>query len=129
VARSCWHQSDAARRTTLEDGDVIRIPERSSLVLVSGEVLFPNAVVHDAKARVTDYVQRVGGFNQGADQSRLIVLHQDGSVVASTEAGVVQPGDEIMVLPKIDTKRIEITRGITQIIYQIAVAAKVLLAL
>jgi hypothetical protein len=34
-----------------------------------------------------------------------------------------------MVLPKIDTKRIEITRGITQIIYQIAVAAKVLLAL
>ena len=122
-------QSDTARRTTLEDGDVIRIPERSSLVLVSGEVLFPNAVVHDAKARVADYVQRVGGFNQGADQSRLIVLHQDGSVVAATEAATVQPGDEIMVLPKIDTKRIEITRGITQIIYQIAVAAKVLLAL
>lgn len=122
-------QSDAARNATLEDGDIIRIPERSSLVLVSGEVLFPNAVVHDAKARVTDYVQKVGGFNQGADQSRLIVLHQDGSVVAATEAATVQPGDEIMVLPKIDTKRIEITRGITQIIYQIAVAAKVLLAL
>ncbi|MEY4907050.1 MAG: hypothetical protein RL260_768 [Pseudomonadota bacterium] len=122
-------QSDAARNATLEDGDIIRIPERSSLVLVSGEVLFPNAVVHDAKARVTDYVQKVGGFNQGADQSRLIVLHQDGSVVAATESATVQPGDEIMVLPKIDTKRIEITRGITQILYQIAVAAKVLLAL
>ena len=122
-------QSDAARNTTLEDGDVIRIPERSSLVLVSGEVLFPNAVVHDARSRVTDYVQRVGGFNQGADQSRLLVMHQDGSVVAATESATVQPGDEIMVLPKIDTKRIEITRGITQIIYQIAVAAKVLLAL
>ncbi|MEX8492408.1 polysaccharide biosynthesis/export family protein, partial [Sphaerotilus sp.] len=50
-------QSEAARNTTLEDGDVIRIPERSSLVLVSGEVLFPNAVVHDAKSRVIDYVQ------------------------------------------------------------------------
>jgi protein involved in polysaccharide export with SLBB domain len=122
-------QSDAARNATLEDGDIIRIPERSSLVLVSGEVLFPNAVVHDAKARVTDYVQKVGGFNQGADQSRLIVLRQDGSVVAATESATLQPGDEIMVLPKIDTKRIEITRGITQIIYQIAVAAKVLLAL
>ncbi|MEX8495329.1 MAG: polysialic acid transporter, partial [Sphaerotilus sp.] len=114
---------------TLEDGDVIRIPERSSLVLVSGEVLFPNAVVHDAKSRVIDYVQWVGGFNQGADQSRLLVVHQDGSVLAATESAAVQPGDEIMVLPKIDTKRIEITRGLTQIIYQIAVAAKVLLAL
>jgi protein involved in polysaccharide export with SLBB domain len=122
-------QSDAAMRATLEDGDVIRIPERSSLVLVSGEVLFPNAVVHDTTSRVTDYIQRVGGFNQGADQSRLLVLHQDGSVMAANESAAIQPGDEIMVLPKIDTKRIEITRGITQIIYQIAVAAKVLLAL
>lgn len=121
--------SDTTRATTLEDGDVLRIPERSSLVLVSGEVLFPNAVVHDAKARVVDYVQRVGGFNQGADQTRLIVLRQDGSAVAGSESATVQPGDEIMVLPKIDTKRIEITRGITQILYQIAVAAKVLLTL
>jgi hypothetical protein len=30
-----------------------------------------------------------------------------------------------MVLPKVDTKNIEVTRGITQILYQIAVAAKV----
>jgi hypothetical protein len=34
-----------------------------------------------------------------------------------------------MVLPKIDTKSIEITRGITQIVYQIAVAARVLFGL
>jgi len=30
-------------------------------------------------------------------------------------------------LPKIESKNIEITRGISQIIYQIAVAAKVIL--
>jgi hypothetical protein len=35
------------------------------------------------------------------------------------------PGDEIMILPKIDSKNIEVTRGITQILYQIAIAAKV----
>ena len=44
-------------------------------------------------------------------------------------SGVLKPGDEIMVLPKIETKSVEITRGITQIIYQIAVAAKVLFGL
>jgi hypothetical protein len=30
-----------------------------------------------------------------------------------------------MILPKIDSKNIEVTRGITQILYQIAIAAKV----
>jgi hypothetical protein len=34
-----------------------------------------------------------------------------------------------MVLPRIETKNVEITRGISQIVYQIAVAAKVLFGL
>jgi hypothetical protein len=41
----------------------------------------------------------------------------------------VQPGDEIMVLPKIEAKSVEITRSITQIIYQLAISAKVLFGL
>lgn len=121
--------SGTADSTQLEDGDIIRIPEQSNLVLVSGEVLFPNALVHDAKAGIDDYVERAGGYNQGADKARVIVLHQDGRVATRAEAAKLQPGDEILVLPRIDTKSIEITRGITQIIYQVAVAAKVLLGL
>jgi protein involved in polysaccharide export with SLBB domain len=122
-------QREQAPDTLLEDGDILRIPEESNLVLVSGEVLFPNALVFEPQAKAEDYVQRAGGFNQGADKARLIVLRQDGSVVPATEAASLQPGDEIMVLPKIETKNVEITRGITQILYQIAVSAKVLLGL
>ena len=55
-------------------------------------------------------------------------LHQDGSVAADPRAPL-QAGDEIMVLPRIETKRIEVTRGITQILYHIAVAAKVVFGL
>lgn len=117
-----------AQATLLEDGDVIRVPEQSNLLLVSGEVMFPTALVYDQKASVIDYVERSGGFRQGAGSARLLVLHQDGSVAEGRDTEV-RPGDEIMVLPKIETKRIEITRGITQILYQIAVAAKVLLDL
>ncbi|MCW7538935.1 polysaccharide biosynthesis/export family protein [Aquabacterium sp. A7-Y] len=120
---------DEAPNTLLEDGDIIRVPEQSNLVLVSGEVLFPNALVHEAGKSAKDYVESAGGFNQGADKSRLIVLRQDGTVVPSTEDASLQPGDELMVLPKIETKRVELTRGITQIIYQIAVSAKVLFGL
>lgn len=115
---------EGAPGTLLEDGDVLRLPERSNLVLVSGEVLFPNSLVHDPGASAEDYVKQSGGYTQNADASKLVVLHQDGSVGDATRQALV-PGDEIMVLPKIDTKKVEITRGITQIVYQIAVAAKV----
>jgi protein involved in polysaccharide export with SLBB domain len=117
-----------APNTLLEDGDVLRVPEESNLVLVSGEVLFPNALIHDPRATAADYVKQAGGYTQNADASKLVVLHQDGSVADAERQGL-RPGDEIMVLPKIDTKRVEITRGITQIVYQIAVAARVLLGL
>ncbi len=121
-------QGEAAGETLLENGDVLRIPEQSNLVLVNGEVLFPNALVFDRAAGAEDYIARAGGYTQGADRARLIVMRQDGSVSEAAKV-TLQPGDEIMVLPKIETKNIEITRGITQIVYQIAVAAKVLFGL
>ena len=118
-----------AGKTLLEDGDILRIPERSNLVLVSGEVLFPNALVYDAKSDVERYVSQAGGYTQGADQSKVLAVRQDGSVIADARTVALLPGDEIMVLPKIETKNIEVTRGITQIVYQIAVAAKILFGL
>ena len=40
-------------------------------------------------------------------------------------SGIIRRGDEIMVLPKITTKSIEITRAITTILFQIAYTAKI----
>jgi protein involved in polysaccharide export with SLBB domain len=114
--------------TLLEDGDVIQVPERSNLVLVNGEVIFPTALIFDPKAQTGDYVKRAGGYTQGADRARVLVLHQDGSVAENSSAAL-RAGDEVLVMPKIETKSIEITRGITQILYQIAVSAKILLDL
>jgi len=116
---------EQAPATLLEDGDVIRVPEYSNLVLVGGEVNAPNALVFEDGISAKDYIKRAGGFTQRADSARLLVMHQDGSVAEDPSNGM-RPGDEILVLPKIETKTLEITRGITQIIYQIAVAAKVL---
>lgn len=119
-------QGSEAGSMLLEDGDVLRVPERSSLVQVSGEVMFPNALAYDKRAGIEDYVARAGGYTQGADRAKLIVVRQDGSVSAARDSAALQPGDEVMVMPKIETKSVELTRGITQILYQIAVAAKVL---
>jgi hypothetical protein len=122
-------QGSDAGKTLLEDNDVIRIPERSNLVLVSGEVLFPNALVYEEQGDAERYIAKAGGYTQGADQSKVLAIRQDGSVVPDARGVALQPGDEIIVLPKIETKNIEITRGITQIVYQIAVAAKILFGL
>jgi len=114
-----------AENTLLEDGDIIRIPEISSLVMVHGEVLFPNAISFRNGFAVDDYIQLSGGFTQTANK-KVLVLRQNG-VIEEDSSAVIKPGDEIMVLPKVETKRLEITRAITQILYQIAIAARMVL--
>lgn len=121
-------QTDNAGATLLEDGDLLRVPENSNLVLVSGEVLFPNALIFDEKATVETYVERAGGYTQGADKARVVVMRQDGSVGGARDTRL-QAGDEIMVLPKVESKNVEVARGITQILFQIAVIAKTALGL
>ncbi|MFJ2993428.1 polysaccharide biosynthesis/export family protein [Pandoraea sp. NPDC087047] len=115
--------------TLLEDGDIIRIPEKSSLVMVHGEVIFPNAVSWQDGDNANDYIERSGGYLQGESKSRVVVIRQNGEVVSMSSRTLIDAGDEIMVLPKVQTKHVEVTRGITQILYQIAVAAKVVLGL
>jgi protein involved in polysaccharide export with SLBB domain len=120
-----------AGETLLEDGDVIRLPETSNVVLVSGEVLMPNALVYRDGEDIESYIRRAGGYTQGADEARVLVVRQDGSIVEALPSArtVLRAGDELMVLPKVETKNIEVTRGVTQIIYQIAVAARIALGL
>ena len=90
--------------------------------------MFPTTLVYERSAGIDDYVSRAGGYNQGADRARVAVVRQDGSV-SNERAPDLRPGDEIMVLPKIETKNVEVTRAITQIVYQIAVAARIALGL
>ena len=113
----------------MENGDILRIPTRDGLVLVSGEVLFPNTIAFDPKLDLDEYINLSGGYTQKADTSRIVIAHRDGSFEDSKNNEKIRAGDEIMVLPKVDTKSLEITRAITQILYQIAVSARVLLTL
>ena len=72
---------------------------------------------------------QVGGFSQKSNKSKVIVIRQNGKAELVRKGEKIKQGDEILVLPKAQTKGIELTRGITQVLYQIAVAAKVALDL
>lgn len=121
---------EASRDMLLEDGDVLRIPERSSVVSVHGEVLFPSAFAFASDLSVTEYIRMAGGYTQNAETSRVLVLKQNGRFESPEESRVkVAPGDEVVVLAKVDTKSLEITKAISQIIFQIALGARVFLNL
>ena len=136
-------QAESRNDLLLENGDILRVPTRDGLVLVSGEVLFPNAVAFEKPLTLDDYIRRAGGYTQNADAARIIVAHRDGSFTeANGKKGFftlgkensindvsVRAGDEVLVLPKIDVKSRQIWKDMTQIIYQIAVSAKVVFGL
>lgn len=117
---------ERAKDMLLEDGDIIFIPEKKTTVLVHGEVRFPNAIAYTPGKPVKYYIEQAGGFTERANKNALLVLHPNGMFSEGDQVRI-QPGDEILVMPKIESKNIEIVRGITQILYQIAVTARVLL--
>ena len=128
--------AQAAQRDNmlLENGDVIRIPRKDGLVLVSGEVLFPNAVAFDGSLSLKDYIDRAGGFTQTADAARVVVAHRDGAFEQVDTSKLfentrLKAGDQVLVLPKVDEKKRQFWKDITQIMYQIAIGAKVVFGL
>jgi len=118
----------------LEQGDEIVIPAQTDLIQVSGEVLMPQAIVYNSKATIMDYVAWAGGFSERANDERIAVVRANGLTVfldtqnswlTDENEQRLQAGDQILVLPKIDTKLMQAVKDITQIVYQIAIAANV----
>jgi protein involved in polysaccharide export with SLBB domain len=120
-------QTQGRDQLLLENGDIVRVPAKNGLVLVHGEVMFPNAVAFDTGFGIEDYIKRAGGYTQGADTNRIIVAHRDGSFDETPDRDKIRAGDDILVLPKVETKPRQFWKDIVQIIFQVALAAKVVL--
>ncbi|HDR2365876.1 MULTISPECIES: polysaccharide biosynthesis/export family protein [Enterobacter] len=110
----------------LEQGDQIVIPNKTDLIQVGGEVMMPQAVVYNKNASLEDYVAWAGGYTDRANDKRIAVVHANG-LMEFKDGGDVMPGDHILVMPKVDSKMMQSIKDITQVIYQVAVAANVVL--
>jgi hypothetical protein len=135
----------------LEEGDSLHVPQPPSTVMVMGRVYNPNAILYTRGKRLDYYLDKVGGPAENADSKRMYLVRADGSVISNTQTSFfgyrwdeeskkwtsggfletpVGPGDTILVPEKYE--RINWTREIrdwTQIFFQIAVAAGVIVAL
>lgn len=119
----------------LEEGDTIFVPRKSHVVTVQGEVKIPSALSYVDKMNLNEYVELCGGLNVRADEDNILIIKQNGNVVTynsnvfSSDSSDIAPGDSILILSKLDSKSLPIVKDITQIIYQIAVGAGVLIRL
>ena len=113
----------------LKEGDTIVIPARSNVVRLSGEVQVAQAVVYSSNMRVRDYVRLAGGYTARANRGKVIIIHASAAVTMANADTRVRPGDEVLITPKVDRKLLQNAADLTQVIYQIAVAAAVVIAL
>ena len=118
----------------IEDGDKIFIPKKSQVVVVEGEVSLPNAQTFVDSYTVEDYIKSCGGYSPRANKEKVLIVKKNGRVItynASSWWGehsfIIEAGDSILVLGKVDSKNIQITSSVTQILYQVAVGAAVVL--
>lgn len=112
----------------LQQGDTISIPRRSDSVLLSGEVFVTQAMLHRSGLKSRDYIELAGGFSDQAQTDRLVVMHPNGEVTTGKNP-VVRAGDEIIVLPKIPTKNLQLATSVAEILFRLAVATSVALGI
>lgn len=108
----------------LQDGDIVTIPEISDSMLISGEILVPQAAVYRPGMNVIDYIESAGGFTERADEDHILVVRQNGAVENARDVNL-RPGDEILVMPAAPTHNLQLASTLTQILFQIAVATRV----
>ena len=117
----------------LEDDDSIMIPKRRQSVSVIGEVFVANSHLFQSNLSIEDYINLSGGATDFADDSNVYIIKSDGRIVSAEKVrsgffrgrtSLINPGDTIVVPLQIQPfSSIQATTEITQIIYQMALAA------
>jgi protein involved in polysaccharide export with SLBB domain len=103
----------------LENGDIIVIPEKSDTVMVDGEVNDPQEVKFDPAKTRADYISLAGGTTERGQATRTIIKRLSGRLVLDPKAAIM-PGDELIVLPYVETEDFVVTEDVLSLIYQVA---------
>lgn len=110
----------------LEDGDDIRIPPKLYTVKVVGAVGYPTSIVWENGKSLGDYVNRAGGYSEGADKWKTQVVYPNGiskPIQRFWSDPSVKPGSTIVVPdsePDGDATRLETMKEIASIFASVA---------
>jgi protein involved in polysaccharide export with SLBB domain len=130
-----WERTPADIETRA--GDVLTIPKRPTLVLVSGQVYNPAAISYSPRKTAAWYLRQAGGTTEQANKKAIFIVRANGSVVGESsgigwwKTGVLdtrlEPGDVIVVPDKIvgGTSVWRNLLSTAQLISSLAIAARV----
>lgn len=123
----------------LENGDTLFVPVRPTQVQVMGAVHNPAAFIFEQGEPISSYIGKAGGYSGEADESKIFVLKGDGTAISKSSSWALgflgrfmssdlDPGDTVVVPEKLDKGLwLKEVKDLTQILYQIAVTAGVLI--
>ena len=80
----------------LREGDRLVVPEYSGTVKINGNVMHPNTVAYMEGKPYKWYINKAGGYGNGAKKSKAYILYQNG-LVSQAKNGKIEPGCEIIV--------------------------------
>lgn len=127
-------EKSALENIVLQEGDTINIPTKNNIVVVQGEVALPGAFTYVDGHTLDDYIDMAGDMSERANTERILLIRANGkaekynaSFFAMNVKPTIEKGDAILVLPKAEGRNLMTTSVITQILYQIAIAASVVL--
>ena len=129
--------SDPKFNFTMQDGDVLSIPKRSSSISVVGEVLNSTTHIYDEDLAVQDYIGLSGGITDGADRSKIFVIMPNGQAVIYKKrlfqddiSNSLLPGSTIVVSRNPDPFNwLRLTSIITPVLSDLAVSAAAISAI
>lgn len=84
----------------LEAGDEFWIPQQLSTVKISGDVMFPNAVIYEPGQKLKYYIDCAGGYGQYAQKKRVFVIYANGLVKRANRNVPIEPGCHIIIPSK-----------------------------
>ena len=84
----------------MQPGDVLFVPQEQSTVKISGDVMFPNAVVYEPGKKLSYYIDQAGGYGQRAKKGKAFIVYLNGTVAKAKRNTPIEPGCQIIVPSK-----------------------------
>ena len=86
----------------LREGDRLVVPQYSSTVKISGDVMYPISMNYQKGKSLSYYIKRAGGYGDNARKNRVYAIYMNGAVkqIGGRTSKDIEPGCEIVVPSK-----------------------------
>ena len=86
----------------LREGDRVIVPQYSSIVKISGDVMYPISMNYKKGESLNYYIKRAGGYGDNARKARVYAIYMNGAVelLSHRSKKAVEPGCTIVVPSK-----------------------------